>query len=239
MKVVSIFVFVFATSVAGAPTIITSIPKHLQEENRQILRDKRSKYGLGYYSYGAASSPIAAYSPYQMNIPVQNYLNPYAYGYQTLYPGCGRGYYRSQAYHNDQEMMSFSDKEHEHQPASRNVMDTAETTSINQITPLSPSSMPSIGQLMTPTNGPAYGMFSNVQNVGCNVPLLFSCSPSIVPLRMRSSPQMGYGYGPYGYRGVEDMSYEPHGSFHEELAAHDSVGAGVSAVEANHEGGHQ
>ncbi|XP_045491519.1 uncharacterized protein LOC123691262 [Colias croceus] len=238
MKVVSILVFVFATSVAGAPTIITSIPTYSDEVNRQILRDKRSKYGHGYYSYGAASSPIAAYTPYQIGMPVQSYLNPYTYGYQTLTPSCGRGYYRTEGYHNDQEIMSYSDKEHEHQPPSRNAMDPAETASINQITPLSPSSMPSIGQLVNPTSGQAYGVFSNVQNVGCNVPLLFSCSPSIVPLRMRPSPQMGYGYGPYGYRGVEDISYEPHRSFHEEHT-HDSEGAGVSAVEADHVGGHQ
>ncbi|CAH4037283.1 unnamed protein product [Pieris brassicae] len=195
MKVVS-FGLLLITVVAGAPTIINSIPNYITE--RQLLDQLRYKrkitpgYGVGMQmgvgSPIALSSHISSYLPYQWNM--RPYMNPYGYsnfGYQSLY-GCGRGLLRSED-QNDQE-------EQEHSP--------------NRHSEISPSNLASVGQLVTTPGGPAYGVFPNVPSNDCNVPLLFSCAPTIVPGKVSrgSSPI----YGLPGFNGFRDVDYgvDPH-----------------------------
>ncbi|CAK1545251.1 unnamed protein product [Leptosia nina] len=209
MKVVLICVSAWIALVAGAPTILNSIPDYLNDRLYQY-RDKRSKIAHSIYPIGGVSSQFSSFSPYQWN--VRPYVNPYAfanYGYQSMY-GCGRGLFKSDEREDDRDPSDTDPDAHRH----------TDTSGTNP--QLTPTSLASMGQLVAPAGGPAYGMFPNVPNAGCNVPFLFSCAPTIVPGRIMRGPQ--YGFGPFGaFRDVDNFGYD---STLQDQAAHENVATG-------------
>ncbi|VVC92654.1 unnamed protein product, partial [Leptidea sinapis] len=101
----------------------------------------------------------------------------------------------------------------------------ASTNSLN----LPTANVAGIGQLVTPNSAQSpgvYGVFPNANPAGCNVPLLFSCAPTIIPGRfVKNSPQMPYPSGfPYpmdfnGYRSIDEIRdiQDPLSNFQQDL----------------------
>ncbi|XP_059057148.1 uncharacterized protein LOC131850802 [Achroia grisella] len=239
---VAVIVCIFAASVAGAPTLNEGAapqqPENivLSSQQPQILREKRSQYpSYGGYSApcggGAvaalptvAALPAVAPSAYQLNLgPIHTgygYGAPHSYGY-------GAPHYRSDDFGAEHETF-FPDMDHmmsEHVPMARyggygpalHASSGLGSLSGGPLGPVAPA-------------GPAFGVFPNANVGGCNVPLLLSCSPSIVPGRLVKSQGYGYG-GPAvvaagnAYRGVDEAHQEFHEDHEEEPQTHEQLPA--------------
>lgn len=183
-------------------------------------RDARSQYPQ-YVSpcaaaAAAASAPIPAIAPaaaYQLNIA------PY-HGYPQVsqHYGYGIPQYRSAEMESDHEIMGYSDMDRmmsEQVPMARYAY-AAPAAAHAAYAPVSPA-----------TSGPVFGVFPNANTGGCNVPLLFSCTPSVVPGHVVPS-QGHYNAAADSYRGVEPLAHhDSHESVeptvHENLSpAHES-----------------
>ncbi|KAG6452721.1 hypothetical protein O3G_MSEX007749 [Manduca sexta] len=215
MKLLTSFVIVaLAAVVASTPT------EHEARTNQQykqdLFRDKRSEYGIQYVSPCAAAAAAASLPPfgppYHHDVPIHG-------GYVVPHYGYGGPHYRSVEPLEEQELHGFSDVDHitqDHMPMARyGAYGTAPAH---------------IGPMPIPAPGPAaYGVFPNANSGGCNVPLLFSCSPSIVQGRIVQAQPHQHVSSPFDasanlYRVVMD----PHMGAHEngqEEAAHDHTGA--------------
>lgn len=197
MKPITAYVFaVTALLVASAPT--TTKEPSMNNEEQDILRDKRSQYGVPYISpcnAAAASAPIPSYSPYHVDFtPMQaEYAVPH-YGYT------GPHYRSIDPTVVDQELLGFSDMEHvmsENLPMARYGTYGVPSHPAGSMKPI-------VAPAHTnPT--PAFGVFPSGNTGGYNVPLLFSCTPSIVQGQIVKT-QPNYAYNPQvnSYRGVDD-----------------------------------
>ncbi|KAM3963090.1 uncharacterized protein ACR2FA_002855 [Aphomia sociella] len=246
LVVVSVYTFAAVTlMVSAAPTlnedVITQQPGNaeLNSQQPQFVREKRSQYPVYGGGYSApcggaavaalpAVAPIPAVAPagYQLNMgPVHagyGYGAPHSYGY-------GAPHYRSDEFGADQDTF-FPDMEHmmsDHVPMARyggyggygpsaaHVGGMSGIAGLGQLAPAAPA-------------GPAFGVFPNANVGGCNVPLLLSCSPSIVPGRLVKSQGYGGGYGApvagpvNAYRGVDESHLE-HEDQHEEPENHEHL----------------
>lgn len=171
-------------------------------KTEQLLRGKRSSYGA-VYSPPCAAAQTSYLAP-GYGIPSLAQHSSYGYNQHAAYPGVasyGGPHYRADdQFSEDGEMMSFSDMDH-----------MAMARSYGYDAPAAQYG----GHVYGPSvsSGPAVGVFPNAHASGCNVPLLLSCSPSIVAGKIVH--QQGYGGSSYGvvpasgagaigYRGVDE-----------------------------------
>ncbi|CAH2086263.1 unnamed protein product [Euphydryas editha] len=241
MKIIfleAIFV-IFVTAVFSAPVTEDGQKetRTLNAENSQVDHQRERRLDTSFYAVSpcaAASSsniPVASYAPdaiYQSNFgPLQTRYFSSDYGH----PDYTRSWYRTEEPHQDnREMLRYSDT---------NFVDTTQMGNIFRSAPSSYGSMNLAGGYngqMANGYGTAYGIFPNANVGDCNVPLLFSCSPSIVTGQIVNPDSQGYfdsavsGKPLYGYRGVN--SHYLHGvPSHIEQQTNDH--ASVSSV-ANH-----
>ncbi|XP_050344780.1 uncharacterized protein LOC126769874 [Nymphalis io] len=202
-------------------------------------RDKR--LNNGYYAVSpcaaASNTQVASFVPdasYQSNIgPTHARYFASDYGLSD-YPA---NWYRAEdAYKDDREIMKYSDSEFVGQtpmgnifrsvPSSYMAMNQASIAGLN-------------GQMMNPVRT-AYGVFQNANVDGCNIPLLFSCSPSIIPGRIVNSetnfgydnptPVMGKPTDPYS----SASSHYLHASHGEQIPKdHSSISSSISSNNAH------
>lgn len=191
-----------AAVAASAPT--ESDARTNQQQKQDFFRDKRSQYGVQYVSPCAAAAAAAAAAPLPPFGPPYHYDVPMHGGYVVPHYGYGGPHYRSVEPIEEQELLGFSDVNHimqEHMPMARyGAYGTV------------PAHMP----IPAPSHA-AYGVFPNANSGGCNVPLLFSCSPSIVQGRIVQAQPHQHVSSPFDtpaemYRVVMD----PHTGVHEE-----------------------
>lgn len=225
-----------AVLVKAAPSLYQGVEPEISEGTMlevqpEIVRDKRSQYGPSLPSYGAPCGGGYAVAPLPLApLPAPASYLPISHGYGAShgYGGYGGGpHYRADDMGDDHEpaMSEMDGMMSEHFPMAR--------YGGGGYGPL-PAVHGLGGYGSGLGGGPAYGVFPNANVGGCNVPLLLSCSPSIVPGRLVKS---GYGGGGYGagsvgpvnaYRGVESghpelheeqIHSEDHEATHEQLAA--------------------
>lgn len=172
---------VFALAVAGAPTYTDGEAKQYvsQQQVEDYLRQRRAPYAqfvapcatTGGMQVPVSSVQVPAFAgpPYQgySAVPVPQY------GYATV------PHYRSVDEQIEPELLGFSDTDnfvHEHVPMAR--LGGYGAASVASVAP----GLTSLGGqvLSQATTGPALGVFPNAHVGGCAVPLLFSCSPTIV-----------------------------------------------------------
>lgn len=232
MKVViSVCTFAAAVlAVAGAPAFQNVF---FPDPSGIVFRDRRSAYGGAYASPCGAQLPLGPAGGYQLS-PVHA-----GYGYgggHAAYAAAPSYGYAAPHYRADEagetEILNFSDMEPgmtEHMPMARYGGYGA------AVAPAAPvAHAGGYGGQLAPAvaSGPAYGVFPNANVGGCNVPLLLSCSPSIVPGRLVKSSGYGGGYGGgavvaaagNAYRGVDDQIHQDlHEEHAEEMTSHDST----------------
>ncbi|CAB3255358.1 unnamed protein product [Arctia plantaginis] len=188
--------------ISGAPTYTESEEAQLAKqysEDYQYLREPRSKIPLQYVTPCAAAAAAAA----ALHRP--SYVSPYNYNMNRFQPsqyGYGVPHYRSvEEQMAEPEMLLFSDTDQiqhdqammmDHNPMARF------GAALPPISPVS-SGYALNGPALTSVSGPAYGIFPNANVGGCDVPLLFSCSPSIssgriIESRGHISPVTGNSY---------------------------------------------
>lgn len=185
--------------VSGAPTYTESDEAKLAKqysEDYPYLREPRSKIPLQYVTPCAAAAGAGYHRP--------SYGSPYNYNINRIQPHYGYGipHYRSvEEEMAEHEMLLFSDADQgqheqammmEHNPMARY------GAALPHIAPVS-SGYALNGPALTSVSGPAYGVFPNANVGACDVPLLFSCSPSIssgrmVDSRSYNSPAIGNSY---------------------------------------------
>ncbi|XP_053625636.1 uncharacterized protein LOC128683747 [Plodia interpunctella] len=247
--VVSLCIFGVAL-VAAAPTLKDGpVPQPreaaMYNTQPQILREKRSQYpqaggyGSAYASpCGGIPLPLA---PLPAPLPAPSpYLQPthgYGHGYAAPHPyGYGVPHYRSDDMADmGGEQEFFPDMDNmmtEHIPMARyGGYGAAPVAHIG-------GGLAGLAQLAPAgAAGPAFGVFPNANVGGCNVPLLLSCSPSIVPGKLvKSGYGGGYAIAPANaYRVVDEPQAESHEEqLHEEHEpAHDQVTSVSDATHAN------
>lgn len=239
--VISACVFATLTAVgAAAPALIQGqLPQDSPTlgQQRQFYREKRSSYPAAFYAQApCGSAGIPAYGPlpaaapaYQVNFaPALHHsapIVPHGFGY-------GIPQYRDAEEQN--EMIQFSDMGHmmsEHVPMARYGYGPVGPASIASGAALSGMG----GQLLAPavSAAPAIGVFPGGSTGGCSVPLLLSCSPSIVPGKIVHNHAQSYGAGASGahdaYRGVDEhhelQNSPEHPVVHEHISpsAHESL----------------
>lgn len=184
----------FVLSVTGAPTQeLEEAQLRQYPEDYQYLRQARSQYAPQYITPCAAAAAAAAAAgsihmptyaaPYHLNMP--SYAAPH-YGHGGLH-------YRSvDEQMAEPEMLAFSDMD-QFQHGQAMMMDHVPMSRASYGAPISSagSGLALNGPALTSAGGPAYGIFPNANIGGCNVPLLFSCSPSISSGRMMDAqPQI-------------------------------------------------
>lgn len=252
--VISACVFAVLTTVAvAAPALIQGqLPQDLPtpEQQQQLYRLQRSSYPTAFYATApCASAGIPAYAPlpavspataYQLNLaPAIHHsagIGSHGFGY-------GIPQYRDTE--ERQEMMQFSDMDHtasEHVPSARYGYGApvagpyaAASSSIASGAVLSGAG----GQLLAPAvaAAPSIGVFPSGSTGGCSIPLLLSCSPTIVSGKIvQAHGQQSYGAGAASagalnsYRGVDEHhelqnpvehphEHQPH-STHEPIDIH-------------------
>lgn len=179
---------IFVNIVAMAPidtedeapdtVILNRIP---QED---INRDKRSKF-VYMPPCAAASPPAPNYAPdnYHYNIPHQPYQASYAMPQNYAYP---TPHYRSDLMEVEPEMLRFSDMD-----------DMPEQLPLPRYVAYAP------GSPHVEIHPPIIAQTPHVS--GCNIPLIFSCTPSVVSAKL--APQQTYYTSPVSnsYRGVNDQ----------------------------------
>lgn len=229
MKVVfGVIIFAAAALVASsAPTLTAGQLPGIMVDPRQqdYYRDTRSQYqqyvspcAAAAAAAAAASSPIPSIAPaaYQLNIA------PYQ-GYPQVPQQYGAPHYRSMDM--EPEIMSYSDMDHmmtEHVPMARYYAAPA-------------ASHPAYVPVASPaTSGPVFGVFPNANTGGCNVPLLFSCNPSVVPGHVVHS-QAQYNAAADSYRGVEPLAHHVSPENHEEPTVHEHMNPAHESSHAVHQ----
>ncbi|KAJ8725776.1 hypothetical protein PYW08_003959 [Mythimna loreyi] len=173
---------VIVLSVAGAPsgTFEGEQPRYVNKQQvEEFLRERRAPYLPQYVSPCASASavqvpvssvPVATFSaPSYQAVPQYGYVAPH---YRTVDE-------------QDTELLGFSDMDtHGHVPMARlGGYGASGISGISSgISGISPA-LSGVGSrvLTQATSGTALGVFPNANVGGCSVPLLFSCSPSIVP----------------------------------------------------------
>ncbi|CAH0406389.1 unnamed protein product [Chilo suppressalis] len=213
-------VVIFACTLAAAAVIAAGAPAATNGAEERVMfvpqpqqyRSRRSHFAP---SYGApCAGPVLP-----AIAPAPAYLAPIhgSIGYGGGgYGGGGHGYggygphYRAED--GETEILNFSDMEQgmsEHVPMARYGGYGAAPVIHGG------AGIAGLGLGGAVATGPAYGVFPHANTGGCNVPLLLSCSPSIVPGRLVKS------YGGYGaavpavgvaatnaYRGADDQNLE-------------------------------
>ncbi|CAH0604829.1 unnamed protein product [Chrysodeixis includens] len=191
---------VVALSVAGAPATYKEdeVPYVNQRYLEEYLRQRRTPYGGGFVPPCAAGAGGSLQVPLYAAVP--QYGVPH-YGYSGPH-------YRNTEQQND-EILGFSDMDivPEHMQMAR----------YGGYGGAALGGLPSAGisgygghGLSSYSSGPALGVFPNARVSGCNVPLLFSCSPSIVPGHMMDSHGLG-GVGGLGGIGGAPLTALPAG----------------------------
>lgn len=237
MKAVfGVITFAAAAMVVGsAPTLTEGQLPGMAVDQRQLdyYRDTRSQYPqyVSPCAAAAAAAHIPAITPaaaYHLNI------SPY-HGYPQVSQQYGYGlpHYRSmEMMEPEQDIMSYSDMDHmmsERMPMARYGYN-ARVASHAAYAPIAASPA---------TTAPVFGVFPNANTGGCNVPLLFSCSPSVVPGHIvQSQPHHNYAAAADSYRGVavEPLAHHDSHENHEEPAAHEPL---LQAHEPSHAMVHQ
>ncbi|KOB69350.1 Uncharacterized protein OBRU01_16958 [Operophtera brumata] len=211
-----------ALVVGSAPTLSEGQLPGMLVDQRQLdyYRDTRSQYpqyASPCAAAAAASSHVPAMAPaYQLNIaPYHGYPQvPQQYGY-------GLPRYRSMEMEPEQEYMSFSDMDHmmsERMPMAR----------YGYNAPAAPHAAYAPVAAPPASSAPVFGVFPNANTGGCNVPLLFSCSPSLVPghvVQAQPQPHHNYAAATDAYRGVavEPSAHHDSHETHEEPSAHEPL----------------
>lgn len=247
--VISVCLFaVFTTMAVAAPALTQGqLPQDspTPEQQQQLNREKRSSYPPAIYAPApCASAGIPAYAGLPAIAPATAYqvnLAPGLHHSAAITPN-SFGYGIPQ-YRDADEMMQFSDMDHmmsEHVPMARYGYG-APVAGPYAVAPTSISSGAALsgigGQLLTQASAssPAIGVFPTGNTGGCSVPLLLSCSPTVVPGRLvHGHAQQPYGASAVaatgahdGYRGVDEHRevLEPQNSLehpvtHEHLVEH-------------------
>ena len=216
---------VFVTVASSAPIgEDEQRPEYLDFDNRQANYQRGQRLSENYYTISPCAAAAAARS-FVPNTLYQNDLGPkfapstYDYGSQ-VYP---RSVYRSDDLYNDnREALSFSDM---------NFIEDVPTGRSNYRIPspllLKGANFANINNQLVHQVAPAvYGVYPNGNAGSCNVPLFFSCTPSVVSGRVaRSEPQI-YNTPvfthPEDYRGVADYLDALQGN-RVEKAVHDHI----------------
>lgn len=224
---------VLFTVATAAPTLIQGqLPQDspTPEHQQQLHREKRSSYPTTYYAPApCASAGISAYAPLPAVAPSAAYqlnLGP-ALHHSAGIASNGFGYGIPQYRDADEqhEMMQFSDMDHV--PMARYGYG-APVASPYAVAPASIANGVALsgvgGQLLAPgaAAAPSIGVFPSGSTGGCSIPLLLSCSPSIVSGKIvKAHAQQPYGAGAAlatsvhdGYRGVDE-----HHELHEQQNA--------------------
>lgn len=247
---------ILTTVVTAAPALIQGqLPQDspIPEQQQQLYRDKRSSYPPAFYAPApCASAGIPAYASLPAVAPAAAYqvnLAPALHHSAAITPnGFGYGIPQYRDADEQHEMMQVSDMDHmmsEHIPMARYGYGTP-VASPYAVAPASIASGAALsgvaGQLLTPAAAaaPSIGVFPAGSTGGCSVPLLLSCSPTIVSGRIvQTHTQQPYGASAAaatsahnGYRGVDEhreahelQSTLEHPVAHEQLphAAHESL----------------
>lgn len=214
MKIIfgAVVCFIFVTVVFSAPVAEdgreetrTVKTENIQVDHQHDGRLDRSFYAVSPCAAASSNMPVA-YAPDMMRQsnfgPLQaRYFNSELYGS----PDYMRGWYRTEEpYQDSQEVLRYSDG---------NFVDTAQMGNMFRSAPLSFAPFKSArhynGQVASRFGG-AYGVFPNANVGDCSVPLLFSCSPSIVTGQMMNPDSQGdfdsaspvSGKPSYGYHGA-------------------------------------
>ncbi|CAG9783883.1 unnamed protein product [Diatraea saccharalis] len=194
---VAIFVSTFSAAVlvvAGAPAINNGAEENIMFMPQPQYRGRRSQYGPAYAAPCGGALPALVPAGGFAAGPIHG---GFGYGGSGIGFGGGHGYPYSPHYRTeDVENMNLSDMEQgtsEHVPMARYGGYGAAPVihggaGLGGLSGLGGQLAAGVGV----ASGPAYGVFPNANIGGCNVPLLLSCSPSIVPGRLVKS------YGGYG-----------------------------------------
>ncbi|KAJ8722567.1 hypothetical protein PYW07_003747 [Mythimna separata] len=181
-----VFSGVFAAivlSVAGAPTFEGEQPRYVNKQQvEEFLRERRAPYLPTYVSPCASASTVQV--PVS-SVPVAAFSAPSYQGYAAVPQyGYGSPHYRT-VDEAESELLGFSDMDtHGHVPMARlGGYGNSGISGISGISGLSAGALSAGGSrvLTQATSGTALGVFPNANVGGCSVPLLFSCSPTIVP----------------------------------------------------------
>lgn len=231
LAIISCVFIINSVAVNSAPA--TDNKSSAESQLPEVLRVKRANYGPAYSapSYGHSQCGAVAPAPYHMNAaphaPAPSY--GYAHALPAPYAGYGVPHYRSEDFGEDLDTFGEMDHEdHLSQMRSYGGYASAGSSHAGQIN-AAPAAL-----------GPAMGLFTGVSTGGCNVPLLLSCSPSVVPGRLiktashygapAPAPQMiphGVPAVPLpAYRGVEplkDAHAEEHHMHSQSLDHHDAA----------------
>lgn len=224
---------IVALLVAGAPTYEGEQPRYVNKQQvEEFLRERRTPYGQQYVSPCAAAAAGAVHLPVSSS-PVAAFAAPSYQGYATVPQyGYAAPHYRSVDELPDSELLNFSDMDQfmqGHVPMAR-----LGGYGAAGIAGLSPGLSAGGGRVLTQaTSGTALGVFPNANVGGCSVPLLFSCSPSIVSGHMvEAQAHVAPAYtaaataataGADSYRLVDEpVQHEQHDQ-HEELLTHDHL----------------
>lgn len=201
----SILAVVLVAVAAAAPVEETKEAKPVPAVQAvPLLREKRSSYGAVYSPPCAAQVPLLPHLAPSYGLPGLASHGSYGYNPHAGYPPVGYGpHYRADdQMSEDGEMMSFSDMDH-----------VSMARSYGYGAPAAQHGGYGAGGA-----GPAVGVFPNAHVSGCNVPLLLSCSPSVVPGRIVSHGgygggvsvvAAGAGAGAGGYRGADEHGHAP------------------------------
>uniref|UniRef100_A0A2A4K1I0 VM domain-containing protein n=1 Tax=Heliothis virescens TaxID=7102 RepID=A0A2A4K1I0_HELVI len=176
---------VVALTVAGAPAYSEgNQPRYVNQQHmEEYPRDRRSHYAAQLVSPCAAANSIQV--PVS-SVPVAAFAAPSYQAYSVPQYGYAVPHYRSVDEQLESELLGFSDMDQSmqgHMPAAR--LGGYGAVSSGGV---SPGLSAAGGRILTQaTSGTALGVFPNANVGGCSVPLLFSCSPSIVSGHMAES----------------------------------------------------
>ncbi|XP_021185027.3 uncharacterized protein LOC110372558 [Helicoverpa armigera] len=184
---------VVALTVSGAPTYSEGNQPRYVQQMEEYPRDRRSHYAAQLVSPCAAANSIQV--PVS-SVPVAAFASPSYQAYSVPQYGYAVPHYRSVDEQLESELLGFSDMDQGmqgHMPAAR--LGGYGAVSSGGVSPgLSAASLG--GRILTQaTSGTALGVFPNANVGGCSVPLLFSCSPSIVSGHMAESHGLASAYG--------------------------------------------
>ncbi|XP_075992852.1 uncharacterized protein LOC142987800 [Anticarsia gemmatalis] len=221
----------FALTVTGAPTYPESEEQldRQYSDNYQYLREARSQYAPQYVTPCAAAAAAAA----AQSVHLPAFAAPYhlsAPGYNLPQYGYRIPHYRSvDEQLAEPEILAFSDMDQlqhafgpAHLPMARYGSPGASVS----------SGLALNGGALTVASGPAYGVFPNANVAGCNIPLLFSCSPSISSGHLVESSHGAASAIANSYRHVEEQP-------HQDVAYESSeVTSSHQHLEPAHETGH-
>ncbi|XP_046964579.1 uncharacterized protein LOC124533393 [Vanessa cardui] len=239
MKIVfrAVACVLIGTLVRSAP-VSEDVPKgpgFIDIDNGQAdyQRDKRLNNAFYAVSPCAAASAsntqLASFVPevtYQSNIAS---THPRYFTSDYGHPDYPAYWYRAEdAYKDDREIMRYSDSEFMDQTQMSNMFRSAPSAYMA----MNHANIDGLnGQVMNPVRT---AVFQNANVDGCNIPLLFSCSPSIVTGRI-VNPETSFGYDPTPVTGKPTDPYGSAGHYlhaiHGEQTAkdHSSISSSISS----------